>query len=105
MTQNDLERAAIAGHADGVGWIEFHRHFAAPIVAVEPDVDARKLLEARLLHLLVTGEASGQYAAGDEDSACDRWEIDDLADTPHDTSTQARFPRQGIMFDVAEEYQ
>ena len=103
MTQNDLERAAIAGHADGVGWIEFHRHFAAPIVAAEPDVDARVKLEARLLHLLVTGEASGQYGCNDDD-APGQWEVDDLADTPSDTITRARFPDQATMFDTTAEY-
>jgi hypothetical protein len=82
-----LERAARAAHRDGIGWNDFWVTVAEQVRTVAPyDRDAYRRLVERLLHLLTTGEASGQEPAGDVMP----WTVDDEAGKPADVGTQAR---------------
>ena len=69
-TTQNLERRAIAAHRDGVGWDAFWAEHAAEVREAEPfNVQRFHRLHGRLLHLLSTGEASGQFGVGDPDAA------------------------------------
>jgi len=77
MTRSELEQAAMEAHRQGVGWIEFHRQYAEAIAQLEPyDRRGYRRLTDRLLHLVVSGDRSGQFGVGDPD-APDPWELDD----------------------------
>lgn len=87
--QQVLERAAIDAHRAGIGWSAFwDRHGEAIRQVVPYDRRRRRRLVNRLLHLLVSGDPSGQKPAGDTMP----WERDNQPEppSPHDTETQAR---------------
>lgn len=95
-----LERLALEGFRTGMGWQTFLRRHGAEIRAAEfLSIDRHRKLVGRLLHLLASGERSGQFPAGDPDPDNLPWLIDDAADAPHDTITTARW-RQTSLFDL-----
>jgi hypothetical protein len=68
-----LERAAIAANRRGESWGTFWERHAAAIRQAEPwDRAAYHRLVQRLMHLVATGDRSGQFGVGD-------WEADDAA--------------------------
>jgi len=71
-TQKTLERAAIDAHARGLSWSQFWTEHAEAVRGAEP-VNVRRYhrLVAHLLHLLTTGDASGEQAIGEP------WLLDD----------------------------
>ena len=70
MTRRDLERTAIEGYyAENIGWLEFHRRYNEQITPLKPWGRQRyRRLTSKLMHLLTSGEESGQYAVGDPDA-------------------------------------
>jgi hypothetical protein len=85
-----LERAALACHARGVGWSDFWQAHSKQVRQVEPyDALAYHRLVRKLLHLLTTGEASGQEPVGEP------WLLDDdTVPVVNDTTTAARLQLQ-----------
>ena len=83
-----LEHAALAAHRRGDCWVTFWNRHADAIRAAEPvSVGQYHRLVARLLHLVCSGDPSGQEPAGEP------WLLDD--DVPaypvvSDTITRAR---------------
>jgi len=96
MTDRDhlrrfLRLAAIEAFKAGRAWEDFWRGRRAQVARVErPGTPGFDRLQAELLHLVVSGERSGQFGVGDPD-ALDPWRADDARPTkPHDTTTRAR---------------
>ena len=85
-----LKRAALAAFRAGGDWSGFIAQYGDEVRTAEPyDQTNYHAMRGRLLHLIVSGEASGQFPPNDPDGL-DPWERDD-APSPHDTETQARF--------------
>ena len=86
---SDLEKAALEGHAKGLHWHAWWQQHGEAVKAVEPFNNKRlhKLVK-RLAHILLTGERSGQFAAGDNDPK--PWLKDDDTPAVDDTHTNAR---------------
>jgi hypothetical protein len=64
-----LEGEALQPHADGVPWRDFYRRHVGELTAViRADPGGWSQLRDRLLALLVSGETSGQYPAGDTEA-------------------------------------
>lgn len=59
-----IEAAAIHAHRRGVGWGQFWRSISGRVGAMGLDGDQRRALLDRLLHLVITGEPSGQVPPG-----------------------------------------
>jgi hypothetical protein len=82
-----LERAALAAHRRGTGWATFWQEHAQAIRQAEPwDRGRFRTLVNRLMHLVASGDGSGEQPAGDDDAP--PWVVDD-APGPHDSQTQA----------------
>jgi hypothetical protein len=57
-----LERAALAAHRDGIGWTDFWQQYGIAVREAEPYNRQRyHRLVRHLLHLLTSGEASGEH--------------------------------------------
>jgi hypothetical protein len=86
--QRQLERSAIQAHACGIGWNEFWRQRGREVAQAEPyDRHRFARLVAKLLHLVASGDPSGQEPVGQP------WEHDDDAAVVvvvSDTATAAR---------------
>ncbi len=104
-----LEKLAVEAHKAGQGWYAFTQQHAEAIRLVEPvNLMRYRRLRSKLLHLLTTGDESGQFPPGDAD-AIPEWEADDQP-VVDDVATAARFNAaaaglpltQGMMFDQAE---
>jgi hypothetical protein len=50
-----MEREAIAGHARGESWTDFHKRWRHVLNRIDWTI------VQRILHLLMTGDPSGQY--------------------------------------------
>ena len=107
---NELKRAALAEFHRGGNWNRFVTDHGHEIKQTEPhDVSRYRTLRGKLLHLVVSGEAAGQYGCGDDD-ALPQWEADDDTPVVDAVVTAARFNAaaaglpltQGMMFDQAE---
>ena len=88
-----LEQAALFAHRAGWSWDRFWAEHADQVREAEPwSVPRYHRLVRRLLHLLTSGEHSGQFAVGDPDvwEQEQPWEADDAASQPDDTITTAR---------------
>jgi hypothetical protein len=82
-----LELLALDCHRDGSTWAAFWQRHGDDVRKAEPYVATRyHRLVRRLLHLLTTGDESGQEPAGEP------WLLDDVPEqpSPHDSKTQAR---------------
>ncbi len=89
---NDLRQSAIEAFKAGGDWTRFVAEHGHEIREAEPyDASRYRALRGRLLHIVVSGDAAGQFAAGDPD-AIPEWEIDDQAEPPHDTATTCLLP-------------
>ena len=82
-----LESAAIRAHRRGACWAEFWEAYGCQTRAAEPyDAGRYRKLVAKLLHLVASGDESGQEPAGEP------WLLDDVPPPVNqsDTSTAAR---------------
>ena len=82
-----LEHAAIRAHARGDRWETFWQEHGAAIHQAKPYHAGRyHRLVNRLLHLVCSGDPSGQEPAGEP------WLLDDVPEqtAPHDTQTCAK---------------
>ncbi len=86
---NDLETKAIAGHTKGQSWETFWQLHGDQVKAAEPYNNQRfRRLVRKLSHLLLCGEASGQFGVGDGDP--EPWvRDDDVAGVDDDSATAA----------------
>jgi hypothetical protein len=85
--QRRLERHALAAHRAGDTWNQFWERHGAAIIKAEPHSRAKfRRLVAKLLHLVASGDPSGQEPAGEP------WLLDDVPEPvgPHDTRTEAK---------------
>ncbi len=90
---SELKKAALQAFRNEVSWSDFLRANAEAIRRAEPfNVLRYRRLTGRLLHLVMSGEKSGQFAISDPDAALEEpWLTDDHADKPDDTTTRAKF--------------
>jgi hypothetical protein len=79
-----LEKAALDCHRDGIGWTDFWQQYGIQVREAEPYNRQRfHRLVRHLLHLLTSGETSGEHPVavgllwGSED-----WEQDDAYPSP-----------------------
>ena len=88
-----LERRATKAHRDGTGWLIFWPTIALAVQKAIPyDQRAFGRLRSKLMHLVLSGERSGQFGIGDFDAVTEPWLMDDeTASKPSDTTTNARF--------------
>jgi hypothetical protein len=89
-----LELLALDCHRVGSTWAEFWQEHGERVRQAEPYNHARfHRLVQRLLGLLTSGDCDGQQPVGDD---LEPWEIDDQANKPDDTKTQARLLANAI---------
>ena len=90
MTQDELERAAVAAFARGDTWTQFFADMGPSIRALEP-FNARRYrrLTDHLLCLIVAGDVIGHVPVGDDDET-PGWVRDDALGEVSDTHTNAR---------------
>ncbi len=85
-----LEHRAIEAHHAGVAWHEYWESHVDLIRESEPDDEqAFDRLVKRLMHLLITGDESGQFPPADPDEI-KSWNRDGAAEQPNETTTRAR---------------
>ena len=78
-----LENEAFAAHRAGRLWSEFWAEHGPQVR------EAERELRERLMHIVCTGERSGQFAAGDPDAIENL--VEDDGAKPDDTHTNARY--------------
>lgn len=79
MTHQQLKRAAVEAHDNGIAWSEFWRHHGPHVVALEP-FDRQRFckLTRRLSMLLVCGDTDGQLPIENAWPRPEPREIDDM---------------------------
>ncbi len=88
-TMQRLEEQAAAAHHQGETWLGWWcRHRMAVAEATQGHEELRAVHD-RLMQIVVTGEASGQYAAGDDDAHL--LDAEPEAVPVNDVTTQARW--------------
>ena len=84
-----LERAAVDCHRRGIGWTDFWQRHGIAVREVESYNRQRyHRLVRRLLHLLTSGEASGEHPVGHEMLWGMAWDEDDYSLPPQGADTQ-----------------
>jgi hypothetical protein len=96
-----LERSALDFHRRGLGWSDFWAKHGEQVRQAEPwNRERYRRLYLRLMHLVVSGDTSGQFPPGDDSEP---WLADDEASKPPDTITHARllFPLEKNLWSIA----
>lgn len=96
--QKQLERLALKAHANGLDFSTWWPIVKPQVDALEPWCLQRwRKLRNRLMHLVCTGDGSGQFAVGDSDAM--PWDVDDRAENSPPTLHQT------MLFPTTPQYQ
>jgi hypothetical protein len=78
LTRQELEHAAVEGHAAGDTWDAYWRRYGPHVIALEPH-DRRRFhrLVGRLTALVAAGDLDGVVPVGDGWPRPCPWELDD----------------------------